>query len=63
MAFYGETCPAARARLIRDARGGGSVNPHFWGVLKRHVKSGRLELRTGREVERAGYEGGSGRLG
>ena len=53
MAFFGETDPHARHDMIREARNGGSVNAHFYGVLKRHVKSGRLDLRTLTEVESA----------
>ncbi|GAA5898089.1 hypothetical protein JCM8208_000152 [Rhodotorula glutinis] len=63
MAFYSETDPLARHDLIRQARNGGSVNAHFYGVLKRHVKSGRLDLRTLTEVESAhlGDGGGGGK--
>ncbi|GAA5837254.1 hypothetical protein JCM9279_005631 [Rhodotorula babjevae] len=53
MAFYSETDPHARHDMIRAARNGGSVNAHFYSVLKRHVKSGRLDLRTLTEVESA----------
>ncbi|KPV78159.1 uncharacterized protein RHOBADRAFT_3493, partial [Rhodotorula graminis WP1] len=53
MAFFGESCPHARHAMIRQARNGGSVNAHFYSILKRHVKSGRLDLRTLTEVEDA----------
>ncbi|GAA5820495.1 hypothetical protein JCM3770_002273, partial [Rhodotorula araucariae] len=61
MAFYRESDPHARHALIRSARGGGSVNPHFAGVLKRHVKGGRLDLRVRSEVSAAAYDDRSGK--
>ncbi|BGP36399.1 hypothetical protein JCM10449v2_000300 [Rhodotorula kratochvilovae] len=61
MAFYRESDPRERFEQIRTARNGGSVNPHFLSVLKRHAKTGRLDLRVLSEVRRAEYDEGSGK--
>lgn len=36
----------ARLGLIRQARGGGSITPPYHKILKAHVASGALEIRT-----------------
>ncbi|KAK4031291.1 hypothetical protein C8A01DRAFT_21471, partial [Parachaetomium inaequale] len=49
--FWQAESDEERLALLREARGGGgggggtgSVTPRYWGVLKRHLESGRLRL-------------------
>ncbi|KAL0958083.1 hypothetical protein HGRIS_000259 [Hohenbuehelia grisea] len=50
-AFWNETDMEERWKIIGEARGGGSVNPEYWGILQRHIKAGRVELLTGACME------------
>lgn len=56
MAFWQEEDPSARWDIIQTARNGGSVNPHFHSVLKKHAKSGPLDLRTFTQLKKASYD-------
>lgn len=44
--FWQEDARDERLRIVREARGGGSVNPAFHHVLKALEKSGSLDLLT-----------------
>ncbi|GAA5858728.1 hypothetical protein JCM8547_004958 [Rhodosporidiobolus lusitaniae] len=61
MAFWSEEDRYARWSMIQTARNGGSVNPQFLLALQRHVKAGRLDLRTLTEVEEASFDEESGK--
>lgn len=54
--FWGAESDVERLRLIREARGGGSMTPMYYKRLKAHVAAGRLELRTGTKVTAAEFD-------
>ena len=56
MAFYQEHDREERFELIKQARGGGSVNPTFNKILKQYAKSGRLDIKTNTTVDAAAYD-------
>ncbi|GAA5987628.1 hypothetical protein JCM11641_001172 [Rhodosporidiobolus odoratus] len=58
MAFWQEDDRQARWEKIQQARNGGSVNPQFYRTTMKHVKEGRLDLRTLTEVRKAEYDEG-----
>ncbi|GAA5888844.1 hypothetical protein JCM6882_002874 [Rhodosporidiobolus microsporus] len=59
--FWQETDRLARWDMIQKARNGGSVNPQFLRILQKHVKFGRLDLRTLTEVKKARFEEDKGK--
>lgn len=63
MQFLQEEDRAERSEQVRRSRNGGSVNPTFARILKRHEKSGRLEVRCWTEVEEARYDAECGKWG
>jgi lysine/ornithine N-monooxygenase len=50
MRFNLETSRSERLKILQEARGGGSVNPEFYAILKDHQTSGRLDLRNQTEL-------------
>jgi hypothetical protein len=44
-----------RLDIIKSARGGGSVTPAFNKILKRHISTGKLELKTNTKVVDAAF--------
>lgn len=56
MAFWQEDAREERLRIVREARGGGSVNPAFHAVLKRLEQRGILDLRTFSTVTSATWD-------
>ncbi|KAK4049649.1 hypothetical protein OIO90_005408 [Microbotryomycetes sp. JL221] len=61
-AFWQEECLVARHAMIQTARNGGSVNPQFATLLKKHVRAGRLDLRLHTTVQDAKYVDGRWQL-
>lgn len=59
-AFWKADSDQERAEMMRDARGGGSVNPEYRGILQTLVKEGRVKVWEGMEVRGARREGGDG---
>ncbi|KAK0124447.1 hypothetical protein ONS95_009402 [Cadophora gregata] len=59
-AFWKADSDEERAEMMRDARGGGSVNPEYRGILKRLVGEGRLRVWEWTEVVGAKRVGGDG---
>lgn len=51
--FWQETCPFARHEMITEARNGGSMNPQYLAILKQHIKSGAVDLKTTTELKEA----------
>lgn len=51
--FQREAEPEARVRMIRRARGRGSITPELLASLRRHEREGRLHILEGREVREA----------
>ncbi len=58
--FQSEPDAEARLRMIRRARGGGSVTPEFLAQLRAHEAEGRLEIREEAEVVEARWDGRAG---
>lgn len=48
--FWSADTDTERLEIVKDARGGGSVTPHFSKVLRGHVASGKVSLHTGTQV-------------
>ncbi|KJZ74251.1 hypothetical protein HIM_06257 [Hirsutella minnesotensis 3608] len=48
--FWSADSDEERLQIIKDARGGGSITPPFHKRLKRHLASGRLEIREQTQV-------------
>ncbi|EPE10879.1 fad binding domain-containing protein [Ophiostoma piceae UAMH 11346] len=44
--FWSADSDAERLDIIKEARGGGSLTPHYSKILKKHVASGRVNLFT-----------------
>ncbi|PVH86963.1 hypothetical protein DL98DRAFT_480932, partial [Cadophora sp. DSE1049] len=55
-AFWKADSDEERAEMMREARGGGSVNPEHRGILKRLVAEGRVRVWEGTEVKGARRE-------
>lgn len=55
-AFWQEDSRHARRQTILAARDGGSVNPTYNRILRKHVKAGTLDLRTCTDVLAAQYD-------
>jgi hypothetical protein len=53
--FQREPDPDARVRMIRRARGRGSVTPELLASVRHHEREGRLRVLEGREVRAARY--------
>jgi len=53
--FWTADSDAERYQMLMDARGGGSITARYHGKLKRHVASGRLDLRTYTQVVEANF--------
>ena len=55
-AFWKADSDQERAEMMRDARGGGSVNPEYRGILKQLVAKGLVRVWEGTEVKGARRE-------
>ncbi|ERT01139.1 uncharacterized protein SPSK_07301 [Sporothrix schenckii 1099-18] len=53
--FWSADTDEERLAIVQDARGGGSVTPHFSKVLRGHVASGKVRLHTGTQVARLAF--------
>ncbi|CAL8379472.1 unnamed protein product [Arctogadus glacialis] len=51
--FYGEKSLQRRLAMIRQARKGGAVSPEAYVQLKPYIQSGRVDLKTYRQVSEA----------
>lgn len=60
--FQSEPDPEARVRMIRRARGRGSVTPELLGRLHHRQRDGRLEILEETEVLAAQYDEGRGTI-
>ncbi len=58
--FWSADADAERLDIVREARGGGSITPHFYRVLKRHVATGRVSLHTQTSVTGLRFENEDG---
>lgn len=56
MRFWQEDARLARLAMVQAARGGGSVNPTYQRLLKKHVKEEKLELKACTSVTAASYD-------
>lgn len=56
MAFWQEDARSERLAMVQQARGGGSVNPTYQRILKKHVKEEKLELKACTSVTAASYD-------
>jgi hypothetical protein len=56
MQFWQTDCRHERLAQLRAARNGGSVNPHYHGVIKSHSLTGRLEIRIQSEIVSATWD-------
>ena len=54
--FYGEKSLQRRLAMIRQARKGGAVSPEAYVQLKPYIQSGRVDLKTYRQVGAAAQE-------
>lgn len=54
--FWTADSDEERLEIIREARGGGSFNPLYHKKLKKHIASGKLELRTETKLKDAKLE-------
>lgn len=55
MRFWQEDDPQVRLRMIREARNGGSITPHYVKILKAYEEQGRLEILTCTKIDRADF--------
>lgn len=60
--FYLLDTDEERADLIRDARGGGLINPEYHKLVKKHVASGKLRLMCYTQIESGVFEDGQWNL-
>lgn len=56
--FYILDTDEERAQLIKEARGGGLINPEYHKILKNHIASGKLQLRCFSLIEHGSFEDG-----
>ncbi|KAI5481763.1 FAD binding domain protein [Pseudohyphozyma bogoriensis] len=60
MAFWQEPDLATRIRNIKAARGGGTVNPMHYALLKKLEKAGSLEIKTWTQLTDVEWDEGNG---
>lgn len=53
--FWSADTDMERLEIVKDARGGGSVTPHFSKVLRAHVASGKVNLHTSTQVSNLSF--------
>lgn len=55
MRFWQEDDPQVRLRMIREARNGGSITPHYVKILRAYEEQGRLEILTCTKIDQADF--------
>ncbi|KAK4150361.1 hypothetical protein C8A00DRAFT_46218 [Chaetomidium leptoderma] len=58
--FWQADTDAERLEFLKEARGGGSITPHFHRILKQHLASGKVRLFENTAVVDASFEDGNG---